>query len=176
LAPAAVTVGEFTGDSAGAGLVAIAGATGQAIAASGSIKTTTGLIYGSTNLILSSSVGSVITASGTLKTTSHVVENATQSGVTVDTTAVVVDSFLTTDYRVMKYIFTVSSGSYYQTQETLVMHSGTRVEAVEYAFISLPSTRFLSFTASITGSTLNIIASGSTVGNNVKLIRNAVVI
>ena len=128
------------------------------------------------HLILSSTNGSTVTVSGTLKVNSHVVENAGQVGVSVGNTAVIVDSYSTLDYRTMKYLFSISSGSSFQAQETLVLHSGTNVDTVEYAIISLPGDTFVGFAASITGSTLNIIASGSNTGNTIKFIRNAVVI
>lgn len=135
-------------------------------------------IYANNNhLILSSSAGSFVTVSGSLKVTSNIVANATQAGVTVDTTAVVVDSFSTTDFRTIKYTISINSGSSYQAQELLLLHDGTSVDTVEYAILTLPgSVPFVGFVASITGSTANLIASGTLPGNNVKFIRNAVII
>jgi len=142
---------------------------------SGSSAATTALVGLNNHLVLSSTVGT-ITVSGNLKVTGHIIENALQATASVNTTAVVVDSFLTTDYRTMKYIFSISSGSYYQSQEALVLHNGTTVEYVEYGILTLPASTFVGFTASITGSTLNIIASGSLAENAIKYIRHAVVI
>jgi len=76
----------------------------------------------------------------------------------------------------MKYIFTVTSGSSCQAQETFILQSGTIVNSTQYSILSFPGNTFVGFTASLTGSTLSIIASGSAPGNTVKFIRNAVVI
>lgn len=157
--------------------LSVDGITAAKIRLSASSKANTAFIAPNGHLILSSSVtGSIVAVSGNLKVTTHVIENATQAGTTVDTTAVVIDNFLTTDYRAMKYVITVSSGSSYQAQEMFVLHSGTSTTSTTYAQLSLPGNIFCGFTASITGSTLNIIASGSSPGNTVKFIRNAVVI
>jgi hypothetical protein len=46
----------------------------------------------------------------------------------------------------------------------------------EYSILSLPASTFVSFEASVTGSTVNLIASGSKPENTVKLVRTPVVV
>jgi hypothetical protein len=157
--------------------LSVDGITAAKLRLSASAKANVTLFSPNGHLILSSSVtSSYVTVSGNLKVTTNVVENATQAGTSVDTTAVVVDSFLTTEFRAMKYIFTVTSGSSCQAHETFILQSGSIVQSTQYAALSLPGNTFVGFTASLTGSTLSIIASGSAPGNTVKFIRNAVVI
>jgi hypothetical protein len=148
----------------------------QLINANANITLTDGsqkIYNNSGHLTLSSSVGSTTTVSGNLKVTGDIITNF--SSTTVDTTAVVVDSFSNTSYRTMKYIFSISSGSSYQCEEILLMHSGSSVDYAEFAILYLPTaSKFIGFTASITGSTVNIIASGSKAGNAVKFIRNPI--
>jgi hypothetical protein len=131
----------------------------------------TGTIYDSAgHLILSSSAGSTVTVSGNLKITGDIIES--ESGTSVDTAGVIVDTFENTDYRTVKYIVSVSSGSaWFQSEEILLMHSASTAVINEYSLLSLPGGAFVSFEASITGSTVNLIASGSKAENTVKLTR-----
>lgn len=125
---------------------------------------------GNAHLILSSSVGTV-TISGNLKVEGNIIENASQAGVIVNTGGTIVDTVAAAQHRAAKYIVSISSGSNFQSEEILLLHSGGIADITEYAVLSLPGGPFVGFTATVTGSNVNLIASGSANENTVKFIR-----
>jgi hypothetical protein len=128
------------------------------------------------HVILSSSVGgSIVTVSGNLKVTGDIIEGGGQPGTSVGTEGVIIDTFENTEYRTVKYVVSVSSGSgWFQSEEILLMHSGTTSELTEYSIISQPGLPFVGFETSMTGSTVNLLASGSNAENTVKLVRTTI--
>lgn len=91
-----------------------------------------------------------------------------QTGVSVGTSAVTVDSFAKATYRSAKYIVQVSNGSEHETSEVLVVHDGTTANRTEYAVVNC-GTSLGSTSVTISGANVLLQYTGVGAGNTVKV-------
>jgi hypothetical protein len=92
-----------------------------------------------------------------------------QTGTSVGTSAVTVDSFAAATYRTAKYVVSVTNGSSYQAAEVLVVQDGVNAYITTYAIVSSTGTPFVTFTANVVGSNVVLQATGTASGNVVKV-------
>lgn len=93
---------------------------------------------------------------------------ANPTAVVAGTSATVVDSFAAATYRTAKYVVSVTNGSNYQAAEVLVMHNGTNAYITTYADIATGAT-LVTFSADVVSGNVQLKATGTAAGNNIKV-------
>jgi hypothetical protein len=82
-----------------------------------------------------------------------------------------IDSFSTSLYRTAKYIVSTSdfTNSKYQTTELLVNHNGTTATIATYGIVATGGSSFVTFNVSVSGSTVYVKASSTSVASYCKI-------
>jgi hypothetical protein len=93
---------------------------------------------------------------------------ADQTAVSFGTIATVIDSFAKATFRTAKYVISVTNGSSFQAAEVLVTHDGTNGYSSTYAVVTSGST-LATFSANVNGANVELKATGTAVGNTVKV-------
>ena len=127
------------------------------------------------HLIISSSVGSKVTVSGALKISERAGSAEFSAfSASVGTTSAVIDTFTNTTVRAAKYLIAASSGSYFQAQEVLALQSGSFATLTRYAILNYGGAEFVGFDIVVTGSNVDLRASGTLPENTLKIVRTTV--
>ena len=92
---------------------------------------------------------------------------------TTTATDQVIDSFDGTLYRSAKYVIQATHDTDYQTMEVLIMHDGTNVYVTRYGLMFTAS-QLATFTASIDGDIINLLATPTNTNTLFKFTRTVV--
>jgi len=107
---------------------------------------------------------------------SNVVYNSSGT-LNIGTDSQVVDTFLTSSYRTAEYLISANSGTYYQSEKIIVIHDNSIVGFSEYGLVTVGvENPFVYFEVAITGSNVDLRASGSAPETNVKIARTALTV
>jgi len=85
----------------------------------------------------------------------------------------IINTFNTESHKTCKYILQVTSASFIQSSEMLVVQHGSNVSNTEYAQIN-SGLNLLNFSSKITGENTEIIGSGSFISCSVKFVRTLI--
>jgi hypothetical protein len=91
------------------------------------------------------------------------------TGIAVNTTTTVIDSFPTTTYRTAKYVISVTGPSNYQASEAMIVHDGSQAQLVTYATMYTGANAVMTFSANIVSNVVTLWGTGAASGNTVKL-------
>jgi hypothetical protein len=89
--------------------------------------------------------------------------------IVVGTSATVVSSFNSANYRTAKYIVTVANGSEFETRECLVIHNGTDAFITEYGIVYTGAALLGDTDIRVTGSTVELLYTSVSAGSVVSV-------
>ena len=85
----------------------------------------------------------------------------------------VINTFSTGSHQTCKYVLQVTSGSFIQSSELMIMQTGSHAFNTEYAQMN-SGLNLLDFTSEVSASTTRLIGSGSFISCSVKFVRTLI--
>jgi hypothetical protein len=94
---------------------------------------------------------------------------ADPTGIQVNTSAIALDQFGTTNIRTAKYVISISNSTEYQATEAMIVHNGTTAQLVTYATVYTGAAALMTFSTDISSGQVRLLGTGAGSGNVVKL-------
>lgn len=105
----------------------------------------------------------------------NVVHTKATVNTTSSTSAQIIDSFTTTDYRSGKYLISLTSATTYQSTEIMILHDGTNALITEYATLSSGSS-LGTFVANVDSTTVRLYLTPTNSSTTVKYHRTLITV